>query len=205
MLKIGVLASGSGSNFQSIIDNIENGNINAKIEVLITNKKTAYSLERAKKHNIEGIYINAKEYDGIEGFNDKIIEILKEKEIDLVILAGYLKILSNKFISEFKNKIINIHPSLIPSFCGDGFYGMNVHNAVYEKAVKISGATVHFVDEGVDTGAIIMQKSVELNSEDKPEDIAKKVLKIEHEILPKVVKLFSEDKIILENNRVIVK
>ncbi len=185
---LGVLISGSGSNLQSLIDN------NIDISVVISSNKYAYGLTRCKEQNIDCYFENDEE---------KMIEILKSKNVKLVVLAGYLKIISKRFLENFT--VINIHPSLIPSFCGKGFYGMNVHKKVYESGVRITGATVHFVDDGVDTGNIIMQKSCEVNSFDDEVSIQKKVLKIEHEILPKAVKLFLEDKIEVINNRVYIK
>jgi len=146
-LKIGVLISGSGTNLQSLIDNVQNGFINGQISVVISNKENAYGLDRARKHGIDAVYINHQQYDGFEEFNDEIIKELKKHNVELVVLAGYLKILSNKFIETYRNKIINIHPSLIPSFCGKGYYGLKVHEAAINYGVKISGATVHFVDE----------------------------------------------------------
>ncbi len=185
---LGVLISGSGSNLQSLIDN------NIDISVVISSNKDAYGLTRCKEQNIDCYFENDEE---------KMIEILKSKNVKLVVLAGYLKIISKRFLENFT--VINIHPSLIPSFCGKGFYGMNVHKKVYESGVRITGATVHFVDDGVDTGNIIIQKSCEVNSFDDEVSIQKKVLKIEHEILPKTVKLFLEDKIEVINNRVYIK
>lgn len=203
MKKIAVLASGSGSNLQSLIDNIHNKD--GIICVVISDRKGAYALERAKAAGIPAMHISRLKYENDEDFNNEILSVLKKHGAEGVVLAGYLKILSPKFIDAYKNKIINIHPSLIPSFCGDGFYGMRVHNAVYEKGVKITGATVHFVDHGVDSGPIIMQKAVEIDQNDSPEDIQKKVLEAEHKILVQSVKYFLYDKIDVINNRVYIK
>lgn len=203
--KIGVLVSGSGSNLQSIIDNINKGNINGKIVVVISNNKEAYGLERARKTNIPAVYINHKDYEDYEKFNDAIIEELEKYHVELVVLAGYLKILSKKFIEKFSNKIINVHPSLIPSFCGKGYYGIKVHQAAIEYGVKISGATVHFVDEGADTGPIIIQEAVRVSSQDTAETLQQKILKIEHEILPLAIKYYCEGKIEIEGRKVIIK
>ncbi|MDD7183042.1 phosphoribosylglycinamide formyltransferase [Peptostreptococcus porci] len=186
MKKIGVLVSGGGTNLQSLIDAVEQGEINGEIAVVISNKKDAFGLERAKKHNIEAIYSNNEE---------EIINALREREIDLVVLAGFLKILSSRFTNSFENKIINIHPSLIPSFCGVGYYGLRVHEAAIKYGVKVSGATVHFVDENADTGPIIIQKTVEVLPTDTAEDLQKRVLKVEHEILKESVKKICDDKI----------
>lgn len=204
-IKIGVLISGGGTNLQSIIDAVNNGQINASIEVVISNKSNAYGLERAKKNDIDALFINSKEYENITGFNDEIIKQLKLRDVDLVVLAGYLKILTPEFIREYKNRIINIHPSLIPSFCGDGYYGERVHNAVLEKGVKVTGATVHFVDEGTDTGPIILQDVVKIDDDESLDSLKKKVLNIEHKILVKAVKLYCDDKLIIKNNKVVMK
>lgn len=194
-LKIGVLISGSGTNLQSIIDNIEKGEINGKITVVISNKSDAYGLERARQHNIDAVFVNHKEYENFEMYNDAVIEELEKHGVELIVLAGYLKILSGKFIKKYRNKIINIHPSLIPSFCGKGYYGLKVHEAAVNYGVKLSGATVHFVDEQADTGPIIMQESVEVDYDDSAETLQKKILKIEHKILPLAVKYYCDGKL----------
>lgn len=201
-VKIGVLVSGSGTNLQSIIDNIDIDNINGKIEVVISNIENAYGLERAKQHNIDAVFVNQKEYENIEHFDEAIIKELKSRNVELVILAGYLKILTSKFIEAYKNKIINIHPSLIPSFCGKGHYGIKVHQAAINYGVKISGATVHFVDENADTGPIILQESVNVEYSDDAESLQKKILKIEHKILPKAVKYYCDGKIEIIDRKV---
>jgi len=202
-LKIGVLISGSGTNLQSIIDSIERGYINAEISVVISNKENAFGLERAKKHNINAVYINQRHYDG--KINDAIYDVLKNNQVDIVVLAGYLKILSHKLIENYKNRIINIHPSLIPSFCGKGYYGIRVHEAAIDYGVKLSGATVHFVDEGADTGPIILQESVKVEYNDTAESLQKKVLKLEHKLLPLAVKLLCEDRLEVVGRKVIIK
>ncbi|WP_431689617.1 phosphoribosylglycinamide formyltransferase [Peptostreptococcus anaerobius] len=195
MKNIGVLVSGGGTNLQSVIDNIESGKINGQIKVVISNKESAYALERARKHGIKAIYLNGEK---------EIIEELKNNDVDLVVLAGFLKILSHDFTRAFENKIINIHPSLIPSFCGKGYYGLKVHEAAVEYGVKVSGATVHFVDENTDTGAIIMQKTVDVLPDDSAQDLQKRVLCVEHEILSQVIAKFCEDKIKLVGRRVYI-
>ncbi len=202
--KIAVLISGGGSNLQTIIDHIAIGNINGEISIVISNRKDAFGLERAKNHGIEALYINQKEYTDSDAYNKKILEELTNRNIDLIILAGYLKILSAELVNQFKNRIINIHPSLIPAFCGDGYYGLKVHQAAIDHGVKISGATVHFVDEQADTGPIILQKCVSVDCHDTADTLQKKVLKIEHEILPLAVKLFCEDKIFVNERKVMV-
>lgn len=193
MLNIGVLISGGGSNLQAIIDDCESKKINGNIKVVISNREDAFGLERAKKHNIRSVF---------EKDEDEVIKILKEENIDLVVLAGYLKIISPKFVSEFENKIMNIHPALIPSFCGDGFYGEKVHQAVIDYGAKVSGATVHFVNEKADAGPIIMQDTVKVMDDDDAKTLAKRVLEVEHTILPKCVKLFCEGKISVEGRKV---
>lgn len=195
MKNIGVLVSGGGTNLQSVIDNIEAGKINGRISVVISNKESAYGLERAKKHGIKALFLNDEK---------DIIEELKNNDVDIVVLAGFLKILSHDFTRAFENKIINIHPSLIPSFCGKGYYGLKVHEAAVEYGVKVSGATVHFVDEHADTGAIIMQKTVEVDPDDRAEDLQKKVLKVEHEILSYVIGKMCDDKVRLEGRKVYI-
>ena len=204
-VKIGVLISGSGTNLQSLIDNIDNSNIQGAIKVVISNRRDAYGLERAKKHNIDALYLRQKDYESFEDFNKAIIEELKAHEVDLVVLAGYLKILTPQFIEVYKNRIINIHPSLIPAFCGKGYYGIRVHEAVIDYGVKISGATVHFVDEEADRGPIIIQEAVEVAYGDTAESLQAKVLKIEHKILPLAVKYYCEGKIQIEGRKVLIK
>ena len=196
MLNIGVLISGGGSNLQAIIDDCESKKINGNIKVVISNREDAFGLARAKKHNIRSVF---------EKDEDEVIKILKEENIDLVVLAGYLKIISPKFVSEFENKIMNIHPALIPSFCGDGFYGEKVHQAVIDYGAKVSGATVHFVNEKADAGPIIMQDTVKVMDDDDAKTLAKRVLEVEHTILPRCVKLFCEGKISVEGRRVRIK
>lgn len=204
-VKIGVLISGSGTNLQSLIDNVESGSIKGVISLVISNKKDAYGLERAKKHNIHAVYLNAKDYENFDKYNDALIEELKNHGVELVVLAGYLKILTSKFIEEYRNRIINIHPSLIPSFSGKGYYGIKVHEAVIDYGVKISGATVHFVDEGADTGPIIIQEAVEVKSDDTAVTLQQKILQIEHKILPLAVKYYSEGKIQISGRKIKIK
>ena len=195
MVKIGVLISGGGTNLQAVIDGCENKSINGEVRVVISNKENAYGLERARNHNIKAI---------CEKDENKIIEVLKANEIELVILAGYLKIVSPKLINEYRNKIINIHPSLIPAFCGKGYYGEKVHQGVIDYGAKVTGATVHFVDEGADTGPIIMQKTVEVKQDDDIKKLAKRVLEVEHEILTKSISMFCENKLTVNGRRVYI-
>ncbi len=203
--KIGVLISGSGTNLQSLIDEINKGNINGEIAVVISNKMDAYGLEIARSSNIDAVFLDEKKYKDFELFNDAIVAELKSRNVDLVVLAGYIKILSGKFIEQFKNKIINIHPSLIPSFCGRGYYGMRVHEAAIAYGVKISGATVHFVDEGADTGPIIFQDVVSVSDSDTAEVLQKNVLVLEHRLLPLAVKMYCEDRLCVKGRRVVIK
>lgn len=195
MKNIAVLVSGGGTNLQSIIDAVEAGKIKGQIKLVISNKEGAYGLERAKNHNIRAVF---------EKDEQAIIDIMKESQIDLVVLAGFLKILSPNFTKAFENRIINIHPSLIPSFCGKGYYGLRVHEAAVEYGVKVSGATVHFVDENADTGPIIRQETVEVLPEDSPEDLQQRVLKIEHRILSQVVADYCDDKIKVVGRKVFI-
>lgn len=200
MKNIAVFISGGGTNLQAIINATENKEINANIKLVFSNKKNAYGLERAKKANIETLYLNRKNFSKSEEYDEEILKVLKEKDIDLIVLAGYLGILTSKIISNYRGRIINIHPSLIPSFCGSGFYGEHVHKAVIKKGVKITGATTHFVDEIIDGGAIIMQDTVPVQMNDDYKSIAEKVLEVEHKILVKTVKAFCENRIIFKEN-----
>ena len=195
MLNIGVLISGGGTNLQAIIDETKSGGINGTVKLVISNKEDAYGLERARLSKIKAVY---------ETDEDKIIELLKENNIDLIVLAGYLKIITPKFVDEFRNKIINIHPSLIPSFCGKGYYGEKVHQGVIDYGAKVTGATVHFVDEGADTGAIIMQEDVNVEQDDDAKSLAKRVLEVEHRILKESIRLFCENKLSIQGRRVFI-
>ncbi|MCG8482420.1 MAG: phosphoribosylglycinamide formyltransferase [Clostridia bacterium] len=204
-VKIAVLVSGGGTNMQAVIDEINSGNINGDIEIVISSSPDAFALKRAESHGIEGIYIGKDNYPDVEERTEAIIKILEDHEISLVILAGYMSILDKKMVKRFQNQIINIHPSLIPSFCGKGYYGKKVHQAVLDYGAKLTGATVHFVDEGTDTGPVILQKSVEVKQNETVETLAKKVLDIEHQLLPKAVKLYCENKLVLDGRTVKIK
>lgn len=204
MLNIGVLISGGGTNLQSLIDHINSGYINGKIVAVISNKKDAFGLKRAERENILALWIDRKSYDSDEEYNRRIIDELKARDVDLVVLAGYLKVLSEEFIREYKNRIINIHPSLIPSFCGKGYYGERVHEEVLKYGVKYTGVTVHFVDEGTDTGPIILQRVVEVKEDDTVETLKERVLKVEHQALPEAVRLYCEGNIKLDGRKVII-
>lgn len=193
MLKIAVFVSGGGTDLQSIIDAVNAKQINGEIVLVISNRKNAYGLQRAQNAGIETAVVRNND--------ELIVKMLKERQVDLVVLAGYLAILNDVLIDAYPNKIINIHPSLIPSFCGPGYYGMHVHKSVLERGVKVTGATVHFVSSEVDGGPIILQEACNIDDLDNPEDIQSRVLEIEHRILPKAVALFCDGKIVVENER----
>lgn len=201
-VRIGVLISGGGTNLQALIDNIEKGWINGEISVVISDKKGAYGIERARKHGIDAIEIDKREFDDKNVFMKAIINELENHHVELVVLAGFLSILSQDFIERYRNRIMNIHPSLIPAFCGKGYYGQKVHKAVLDYGAKVSGATVHFVDEGADTGPIILQEAVKVEADDTPESLAARVLIAEHRLLPQAVKLYCEGKLIIEGRKV---
>ena len=189
MLRVGVLVSGGGTNLQAIIDAVKSGDItNASIEVVISNKKDSYALTRAKENGIAAESVCIKDFESREKFNDALIEKIDSYNLDLIVLAGFLVVLPPELIAKYRNRIINIHPSLIPSFCGNGFYGLHVHEKALERGVKVTGATVHFVDEGTDTGPIIYQKAVEVLPGDTPEILQKRVMEqAEWKILPKAI------------------
>lgn len=200
MLKIAVLVSGGGTDLQSIIDAVNSKYLDkVKIEMVIGSKDGIYALERAQKNKIDTFVVSRNEYG--EKSSDKILELTKGK-VDLIVLAGFLSILDGEILKEFDNKIINIHPSLIPSFCGPGMYGLRVHEAVVKSGVRYSGCTVHFVNSKVDGGAIILQEAVPVYFEDDAETLQKRILEKEHVILPEAIKLISEGKVEIINNKV---
>ena len=200
MINIGVLASGRGTNLQAIIEAIKEGKIEGIISIVISDNRDAFALKRAKQNNIETEYINFKSFKNREDYDKEIIKILEEKKIDLVVLAGYMRILSPYFIRTYKNKIINIHPALLPSFPG-----LHAQRQAVEYGVKISGCTVHFVDEGVDSGPIILQKAEEAKANDTEESLAEKILKEEHQIYPQAIQLFSQGRLIIKGRKVFIK
>ena len=204
MLKVAVLVSGGGTNLQAILDAIDNGTItNAKVEVVISNNKNAYALERAKNHGIEALCISPKDYGTIDAFNKAFLEKLDDCQPDLIVLAGVLVVIPKQMIEKYRNRIINIHPSLIPSFCGTGYYGLKVHEGVLSRGVKVTGATVHFVDEGTDTGPIILQKAVEVEQDDTPEILQRRVMEqAEWIIMPKAIDLIANGKVSVIDGRV---
>jgi phosphoribosylglycinamide formyltransferase-1 len=200
MINIGVLVSGRGTNLQTIIEAIEEGKIEGKIKVVISDNLDAYALKRAEQHNIETQYINHKEFKNREDYDKKIVETLENKEVELVVLAGYMRILSSYFIKAYKNKIINIHPALLPSFPG-----LRAQKQAVEYGVKISGCTVHFVDEGMDSGPIILQSAVEVSEDDTEESLAERILKEEHQIYSQAIQLFSQGRLIIKGRKVFIK
>ena len=203
MKNIVVLVSGGGTNLQALIDAQNRGEIkNGKISCVISSNPNAYALTRAENNNIPTEVIRRKDFAEFDEYDDALTELLKSKNADVVVLAGFMTILGSKVISAFENKIINIHPSLIPSFCGEGYYGLRVHEAALSKGVKVTGATAHFVNEICDGGPIIIQKAVEIKNGDTPEILQKRVMEqAEWKILPKAVSLFCEDKIIVKDNK----
>jgi phosphoribosylglycinamide formyltransferase-1 len=194
--KIGVLISGGGSNLQALLDKVHQ--IYGEIVVVISNNEDAYGLKRSALAKIDAIYLDPKKEKNNESYNQRIVDYLKQYEVDYVVLAGYMKIITPNFIQAYPNKIVNIHPALIPSFCGEGYYGMHIHKAVIDYGVKVTGASVHFVNEIPDGGPIIAQQIVEVEDDDTAESIQKKVLKIEHQLLPEVVKAICLDEIIMD-------
>jgi phosphoribosylglycinamide formyltransferase-1 len=202
-LRLGVLVSGRGTNLQAIIDAIERGELCAEIAVVISNVKDAYALERARKHNIPGVIINHKEFTSRQAFEDALIKELEKFKVDLVCLAGFMRILSPYFINRYKHRILNIHPALLP--VAKGLYGEKVHKAVLDSGAKFSGCTVHFVTEDVDGGPIILQRVVPVKDNDTPETLAARVLEEEHRAYPEALKLFLEGKLEIIGNRVKIK
>lgn len=207
MLRLGVLVSGGGTNLQAIIDRIEDKTItNAEIAVVISNNQGAYALERAKTHGIQAECISPKDFADREEFHKALLKELQKNKVDLVVLAGYLVAIPPVIVEAYPNRIINIHPSLIPSFCGTGFYGLKVHEGVLDRGVKVTGATVHFVDTGTDTGPIILQKAVEVQNGDTPQILQKRVMEeAEWKILPAAIDLIANDRVTVENNRVFIR
>lgn len=207
MLKLAVLVSGGGTNLQAIIDAIENGAItNAKIELVISNNKNAFALERAARSGIPARCISPRDYNSREQFEEELLETLLERQVDLVVLAGCLVVIPEKMVDAFKNRIINIHPSLIPSFCGTGYYGLKVHEEALRRGVKITGATVHFVDKGTDTGPIILQKAVEVQPEDTPASLQLRVMQeAEWKILPRAINLIANGRVEVRDGRTVIR
>lgn len=207
MLRLAVIVSGGGTNLQALIDRIEQNKLTGvKIDVVISSNRNAYALERAKKHNIAAEVLCRKDYESADLFADAFLDLVNRYEPDLVVLAGCLMIIPGNVVQAYQGRIINIHPSLIPSFCGDGYYGLRVHEAVLARGVKVTGATVHYVDEGTDTGPIILQKAVLVEQGDTPEVLQQRVMEqAEWELLPEAVRLIAENKLVIENNIVKIK
>ena len=203
MLKVVVLVSGGGTNLQAIIDSIQKGVVtNTEITAVISNNKNAYALERAKAAGIATECISPKDFENREAFNEALLAGIKKYEPDLVVLAGFLVILPKALIQEYRNRLLNIHPSLIPSFCGTGYYGLKVHEAVLARGNKVTGATVHFVDEGTDTGPILLQKAVAVKHGDTPEILQKRVMEeAEWELLPKAIDAVANGKVLFEDGK----
>lgn len=199
MLRVLVCVSGGGTNLQAIIDAVENGTItNTKLVGVLSNQPKAYALERAKTHGIPGACVSRKDFGTKEAFQKKFLETIDGFEPDLIVLAGFLVVLPKELIEKYENRIINIHPSLIPSFCGKGFYGLKVHEEALKRGVKVTGATVHFVDEGTDTGPILIQKAVEVQEGDTPEILQRRVMEeVEWKILPRAIDEIANGKILL--------
>ena len=206
MLRILVCVSGGGTNLQAIIDSIADGRItNAEIKVVISNNKNAYALERAAKAGIPAKALSPKDFTDREAFNDALLQALIDSEADLVVLAGCLVVIPPKIVEHFKNRIINIHPSLIPSFCGKDYYGLKVHEGVLNRGVKVTGATVHFVDDGTDTGPIILQKAVEVHQDDTPKSLQLRVMEeAEWVIMPRAIDLIANGKVKVEGGKALI-
>lgn len=206
MLRVVVLVSGGGTNLQAIIDAVAAGTItNTEIVGVISNNPGVYALERAKKAGIPNLCISPKQYESRDAFNRALLDAVDDFRADLVVLAGFLVVIPKMMIERYRNRIINIHPSLIPSFCGTGFYGLKVHEAALEKGVKVVGATVHFVDEGTDTGAIILQKAVEVQQGDTPEVLQRRVMEqAEWMILPQAIDLIANGRVEVVDGKVVI-
>ena len=205
--KIGVLVSGGGTNLQALIDAEADGRLGGgKISLVISSKPDAYALKRAAMANIEAIVIPRREYDSVGSYSKALADALCKREIDLVVLAGFLTIIDENMYERFPNKILNVHPALIPSFCGKGYYGLRVHEAALKKGVKVSGATVHIVTPECDAGPIVLQKAVEVIDNDTPETLQRRIMEeAEWKILPEAVRLFCDDRIIINNDKVYIK
>lgn len=196
MIKIGALVSGGGTNLQAILDAIDNGDIDAEVTAVVSSKEGAYALERASARGIETAVMRKKDYESPKDYDIALADFFKKRNVDLIVYAGFMLILGPDFVNQFENRMINIHPALIPSFCGKGYYGLHVHEAVLKAGVKVTGATVHFVTAECDAGPIILQKSVEVKDDDTPETLQRRVMEqAEWIIYPKAVKLFAEGKL----------
>ncbi len=204
MLKIAVLVSGGGTNLQAILDAIDTKKItNAEISVVISNNPGAFALERAKKHDVEAVCVSPKSFETREEFHQALTEKIDSYGVDLIVLAGCMVVLPESLVKKYENKIINIHPALIPSFCGKGFYGLHVHEEVLKRGVKLTGATCHFVDAGTDTGPIILQKAVAVKEGDTPKELQRRVMEeAEWEIMPEAINLIANGKVSVADGKV---
>lgn len=206
MLKVVVCVSGGGTNLQAILDSLDAGEItNTEVGAVISNNPNAYALERAKKHGIDAVCISPKQFDNRDSFNRAFLDKVNGYQPDLIVLAGFLVVIPKMMIQAYQNRIINIHPSLIPSFCGTGYYGLKVHEGALERGVKVTGATVHFVDEGTDTGPIILQQPVMVEAKDTPEILQRRVMEqAEWKILPQAIDLIANDRVKVVDGRVVI-
>lgn len=207
MLRVAVMVSGGGTNLQAIIDAVDSGRItNTELVAVISNNKGAYALERAKKAEIRDIVVSPKDYEDRAAFNKALVETVDSLQVDLIVLAGYLVVIPPEMIEKYENRIINIHPSLIPSFCGTGFYGLKVHEAALERGVKVVGATVHFVDKGTDTGPILLQKAVVVENGDTPKSLQQRVMEqAEWILLPQAIDMIANDKVVVVDGRTVIR
>lgn len=207
MLRIAVMVSGGGTNLQAIIDGVDSGRItNTELVAVISNNKGAYALERAKKAGIRDIVVSPKDYTDRLDFNKALVETVDSLQVDLIVLAGYLVVIPPEMIDKYENSIINIHPSLIPSFCGTGFYGLKVHEAALERGVKVVGATVHFVDKGTDTGPILLQKAVAVENGDTPKSLQQRVMEqAEWILLPQAIDMIANGKVVVVDGRTVIR
>lgn len=206
MLKVLVMVSGGGTNLQAIIDSVENGTVtNTKIVGVISNNQNAYALKRADKHGIAAECVSLKNFENRAAFNEKLLERVNSYEPDLIVLAGFLVVIPPEMIAAYRNRMINIHPSLIPAFCGTGYYGVKVHEAALARGVKVVGATVHFVDEGTDTGPILLQKAVEVENGDTPEILQRRVMEqAEWKILPQAIDLIANGRVEVKDGKTVI-
>lgn len=201
-LKLAILASGRGSNFEAILSNIKQGKLKATIQVVISNKASAGALEIARRNQLPAIHLSSKDFPDQEQFDQRLLGILRQYDVNFMVLAGYLKMLSPFIVREFKHHILNIHPALLPSFGGKGMYGHHVHQAVLDYGCKVTGVTVHLVDEAYDTGPPVLQRCVPVEEDDTADSLAERVLKVEHQIYTEALQLFAEDRIEIEGRRV---
>ncbi len=201
-MRLGVFVSGGGTNLQAIIDAIEDGRLSADLALVLSSKRDAFALERAKKHNIPGVFISSKQFSERDEFVHRMLSLLEEYKVDFIALAGYLRKVPPEVVREFRNRMTNIHPALLPSFGGKGMFGIRVHQAVLEYGCKVTGVSVHIVDEEYDHGPIVAQECVPVRDDDTPETLARRVLEVEHRLYPKALNWFAEGKVVIEGRRV---